>query len=60
MIVLKLPEAPTKENEMGFYPIARFRKVSLQDANFGKFGNSSCQVLILISLIHLILQKRII
>ncbi|XP_047174243.1 uncharacterized protein LOC124841909 [Vigna umbellata] len=38
MTVLKLPDAPTKESAMGFYPITRSRKVSLQDGNLGKFG----------------------
>lgn len=43
--VLKLPEAPTKENEMGFYPIIRSRKVSLKDFNLGKFGEMMLDML---------------
>ncbi|KAK7385746.1 hypothetical protein VNO78_31583 [Psophocarpus tetragonolobus] len=43
--VLKLPEAPTEEREIGLYPIMRSRKVSLQDVNLGKFGEMMLDML---------------
>ncbi|TKY56838.1 palmitoyltransferase ZDHHC9/14/18 [Spatholobus suberectus] len=43
--VLKLPEAPTNDGEMGFYPIIRSRKVSLQDVDLGKFGEMMVDML---------------
>ncbi|WVY91459.1 hypothetical protein V8G54_036973 [Vigna mungo] len=45
MTVLKLPDAPTKESAMGFYPITRSRKFSLQDGNLGKFGEMMIDML---------------
>ncbi|QCE01314.1 uncharacterized protein LOC114194354 [Vigna unguiculata] len=45
MTFLKLPDAPTKESAMGFYPITRSRKVSLQDGNLGKFGEMMIDML---------------
>ncbi|XP_020233773.1 uncharacterized protein LOC109813896 [Cajanus cajan] len=42
---LKLPETPTKDREMGFYPMIRSRKVSLQDVNLGKFGEMMLDML---------------
>ncbi|XP_027333555.1 uncharacterized protein LOC113848298 [Abrus precatorius] len=42
---LKLPEAPTKSDKMGFYPIIRSRKVYLQDVKLGKFGEMMVDML---------------
>ncbi|KAL5101900.1 hypothetical protein RYX36_006227 [Vicia faba] len=42
----KLPEAQNKSNQkMGFDPINRSRKVSLQDFNLGKFGEMMIEML---------------
>lgn len=43
--VFKLPEAPRKDRQMGFYPTIRSRKVSLQDFNLGKFGEMMIDML---------------
>lgn len=42
----KLPEVQNKSNQkMGFYPITRSRKVSVQDLNLGKFGEMMIEML---------------
>ncbi|KAF1863772.1 hypothetical protein Lal_00030875 [Lupinus albus] len=43
--VLKLPEASTKNSEMGFYPITKSRKVPLQDVKLCKFGEMMVDLL---------------
>ncbi|KAI5432300.1 hypothetical protein KIW84_036155 [Lathyrus oleraceus] len=42
----KLPEVQNKSNQkMGFYPITKSRKVSVQDLNLGKFGEMMIEML---------------
>lgn len=43
--IFKLPEAQTKNSEMGFYPIIRSRKVSNQDVKLCKFGEMMIEML---------------